>query len=210
MKRAKWSLWQWKRIIFNFFYNKDDISYLLIKRQLIWWRSCFSPSSSPSDQDIRGAVVSPPTGASPGGDWASGRRPPPSRRQPRSPAGAIPPQPATPAGRSGGGRWVLCPLAPGGGHENDILTISVGDPDPGSGAFLTPGSGMGRKSGSRSGMNNPDHISESLETIFWVKILKFFDADPEYWINTHLPQCYLLKYAFRRMTKFGSWHLRYF
>jgi hypothetical protein len=22
-------------------------------------------------------------------------------------------------------------------------------------------------------MNNPDHISESLETIFWVKILKF-------------------------------------
>jgi hypothetical protein len=28
-------------------------------------------------------------------------------------------------------------------------------------------------------MNNPDHIPESLETIFWVKILKFFDADPE-------------------------------
>jgi hypothetical protein len=27
-------------------------------------------------------------------------------------------------------------------------------------------------------MNNPDHISESLETIFWDKILKFFDADP--------------------------------
>jgi hypothetical protein len=26
-------------------------------------------------------------------------------------------------------------------------------------------------------MNNPDCISESLETIFWVKILKFFDAD---------------------------------
>jgi hypothetical protein len=35
---------------------------------------------------------------------------------------------------------------------------------------LTPGSG--------SGMNNPNHISESVETIFWVKILKFFDADP--------------------------------
>jgi hypothetical protein len=29
-----------------------------------------------------------------------------------------------------------------------------------------------------SGMNNPDHISKSLETIFWVKIFKFFDADP--------------------------------
>ncbi len=27
-------------------------------------------------------------------------------------------------------------------------------------------------------MNNPDHISESLETIFWFEILKFFDADP--------------------------------
>jgi hypothetical protein len=35
------------------------------------------------------------------------------------------------------------------------------DPDPGSG----------------SRMHIPDHISESLETIFWVKILKFFDAD---------------------------------
>jgi hypothetical protein len=51
------------------------------------------------------------------------------------------------------------------------------DPDPGSGAFLTPGSGMGKKSG--SGMNNPDHISESLKkTNFRVKILIFFDADP--------------------------------
>jgi hypothetical protein len=37
---------------------------------------------------------------------------------------------------------------------------------------------MGKKSVSGSGMNNPDHISESLETIFGVKIHKFFDADP--------------------------------
>jgi hypothetical protein len=37
---------------------------------------------------------------------------------------------------------------------------------------------MGKKSGSGSGMNNPYHISESLETIFWVKIGRFFDADP--------------------------------
>jgi hypothetical protein len=36
---------------------------------------------------------------------------------------------------------------------------------------------MGKNSGSGSGMNNPDLISERLETIFWVKILKFFDAD---------------------------------
>jgi hypothetical protein len=27
-------------------------------------------------------------------------------------------------------------------------------------------------------MNNPNHISKSLETVFLVKILKFFDGDP--------------------------------
>ncbi len=32
--------------------------------------------------------------------------------------------------------------------------------------------------GSESGIYSPKHISESLETIFWVKILEFFDADP--------------------------------
>jgi hypothetical protein len=37
---------------------------------------------------------------------------------------------------------------------------------------------MGKNSGSGSGKNNPGHISGSLEKIFWVKILKFFDADP--------------------------------
>jgi hypothetical protein len=37
---------------------------------------------------------------------------------------------------------------------------------------------MGKKSRSESGVIIPDHISESFETIFWVKILKFFDADP--------------------------------
>jgi hypothetical protein len=37
---------------------------------------------------------------------------------------------------------------------------------------------MGKKSGSGSGMYNPNQISETLETIFGVKILKFFDADP--------------------------------
>jgi hypothetical protein len=37
---------------------------------------------------------------------------------------------------------------------------------------------MVKKSGFASEMNNPDHISESLETIFRVKIFKFFDADP--------------------------------
>jgi hypothetical protein len=37
---------------------------------------------------------------------------------------------------------------------------------------------MGKKSIIGSGMTIPDHISESLETIFSLKILKFFDADP--------------------------------
>jgi hypothetical protein len=37
---------------------------------------------------------------------------------------------------------------------------------------------MGKKSGFGSGMNNPNHISKSLESIFWDKILKFFDMDP--------------------------------
>ncbi len=38
------------------------------------------------------------------------------------------------------------------------IVISVADPDPGSGSFLTPGSGIGKKSGSGPGMNNLDHI----------------------------------------------------
>jgi hypothetical protein len=35
-----------------------------------------------------------------------------------------------------------------------------------------------KKSGSVSGMNNPDHISEKLKNNFLVKILTFLDADP--------------------------------
>jgi hypothetical protein len=57
------------------------------------------------------------------------------------------------------------------------MLYSVADPDPGSGAFLAPGSGISKKSG--SGMNNPDHISENLKNNFWVKILKFIDVDPD-------------------------------
>jgi hypothetical protein len=48
------------------------------------------------------------------------------------------------------------------------MADSVADPDPGSGAFLTPGSGMGKKSRSGSGMNFLDDFSESLENFFWV------------------------------------------
>jgi hypothetical protein len=53
-----------------------------------------------------------------------------------------------------------------------VLRIRIRYPLP----FLPLDPGWVKKSG--SGMNNPDHISESLKTIFWVKILKFFDADP--------------------------------
>jgi hypothetical protein len=58
--------------------------------------------------------------------------------------------------------------------------FSVADPvsgaflTPWSGAFLTPGSGLGKKTRSGSEMNIRDHIFESSETIFWVKILKLF------------------------------------
>ncbi len=40
------------------------------------------------------------------------------------------------------------------------VKCSVADPDPGLGAFLTPGSGMGESQhpDPGSGMNNPDHI----------------------------------------------------
>jgi hypothetical protein len=38
---------------------------------------------------------------------------------------------------------------------------------------------MGKKSRSGSGMNIPNHISKSLGTIFGLKILNFFDADPD-------------------------------
>jgi hypothetical protein len=49
---------------------------------------------------------------------------------------------------------------------------------------MTPGSGMGKKSRSRSEMNIPDHISDFRElrnnSFFWVRILKLvFDADPD-------------------------------
>jgi hypothetical protein len=70
---------------------------------------------------------------------------------------------------------------------------SVADLNPGTGVFLTPGSGirclidpldpgsgMGKKSGSGSGMNSTGHISECLETIFLgFKIHKFFYTDLE-------------------------------
>ncbi len=54
--------------------------------------------------------------------------------------------------------WVLIQCE---SDENaDAVLTGVVDPDLGAGAFLTPGSGMGRKSASGSGIRDeqPDHI----------------------------------------------------
>ncbi len=40
--------------------------------------------------------------------------------------------------------------------EVDLVVYIVADPDPGSGAFLIPGSRMGKKSGSKSGIRIRD------------------------------------------------------
>jgi hypothetical protein len=49
------------------------------------------------------------------------------------------------------------------------VVSSVADPDPGSGAFFTPRSGIrdgkNQDPGSGAGMNIPVHISESLERV---------------------------------------------
>jgi hypothetical protein len=55
---------------------------------------------------------------------------------------------------------------------NTIVGFGVADPDPG---WVK---NQDQDPGSRSGMNNQDHFSESLEAIFWDKIIKFFVADP--------------------------------
>jgi hypothetical protein len=58
--------------------------------------------------------------------------------------------------------WLICPQPKHHGERKARIFTSVVDPE--FGAFLTPGSGMGKKSGSKFGMNrnNPDHISERL------------------------------------------------
>ncbi len=66
---------------------------------------------------------------------------------------------------SGPGRWSYSFI-----HHYPFLCC-------GSGIFLTPRSGKGKKSG--SGMNIPDHISECLETIFGG--LKYFNSSMRIW-----------------------------
>ncbi len=83
-----------------------------------------------------------------------------------------------------------------------VLRIRIRDPV----LFWPPGSGIGKKSGSGSGMNNPDHNSESLETIFWVK-LQFFDADPVFGIEKNDFYCFvtsLWPFIFEKLWKWSS------
>jgi hypothetical protein len=51
--------------------------------------------------------------------------------------------------------------------KNTVAPSSVADPDPGSGALLTPGSGIRNRFFPDPG--SKIHIFESLVTIFWVK-----------------------------------------
>jgi hypothetical protein len=56
----------------------------------------------------------------------------------------------------------------------DSVEIVVADPDPGSSVFLTPGSRIHDGKKSRLGIRAkhpgwPDHFSDSIVTIFWVK-----------------------------------------
>ncbi len=59
---------------------------------------------------------------------------------------------------------------------------SVADPETGSGAFLTLGSGI--RDGQKIRIRDPDRDEQpgsyfrELRNNVWVKILKFFDADP--------------------------------
>jgi hypothetical protein len=55
-----------------------------------------------------------------------------------------------------------------GYHEIRPLQVSS-VADPRSGAFLTLGKNQDTDSGFGYGMKIPDHISESLETMFWAK-----------------------------------------
>jgi hypothetical protein len=69
------------------------------------------------------------------------------------------------------------------------LESSAADPASGSGTFCQPGYGMKKNPNPGSEMSIPDHFSDSLGTVFRVKIL--FDADPNLGSGG--------------MKKFGSW-----
>jgi hypothetical protein len=57
-------------------------------------------------------------------------------------------------------------------HLPALIRLRISVANPGSCAFFTPGSGMGKNQD-----QDPGHIYESLEFL-GLKILKFLDADP--------------------------------
>jgi hypothetical protein len=72
-------------------------------------------------------------------------------------------------------QYQLADLCPNHGYLFGSV-LRIRDPVPFAPWNRDPG--WVKNPGSRSGMDIPDHIWESLE-IFWVKILKFFDSDPD-------------------------------
>ncbi len=98
-----------------------------------------------------------------------------------------------------------------------VLRIRILDPVP----FwpMDPGSMTGKKSVSGSGMNKLDHISESLGTIFCIKILKYFvaggsvtfwyryrSADPCHWLTD--PDLDPESGSWSGYCSFRQWHSR--
>ncbi len=83
-------------------------------------------------------------------------------------------------GWGGGGEGAYSRMmSTGNRYIISCIACSVADPDSWSGAFW-PWIRDGKKNSDPvSGIIIPDHISESLETICWVKILKFFAADSD-------------------------------
>jgi hypothetical protein len=62
---------------------------------------------------------------------------------------------------------LVCPFTPIYRQKLVLQNSSFADPDPGSGAFLTPGSGIRNRFIPDPGSQT--HIFESLVTTFWVK-----------------------------------------
>ncbi len=56
--------------------------------------------------------------------------------------------------------------------------LRVADPDPGSGAFLTPWDGIRDGKNPDSGWISCIIFPRAEKHLFWLKIFKFFDADP--------------------------------
>ncbi len=59
-------------------------------------------------------------------------------------------------------------------YVTHICSYDVADPVPGSGAFLTPGSGIGENQDP-----DPESYFRELRNNFRVKIIEFFDLDPD-------------------------------